>query len=310
MQEENKKTWQIKLSEDNIIEIGATKAKAMLLAAAVLFVGAFGSAGYFYQQLSSYRAQQPEFVEYQEHKAEQDKKLQELLQSNENMLRDMAEINNLEKKLRRAIIRDVDNSKLSANVSTDSATGSSAAYTSGQGGNGAMDANSLMAILTAQNQNIKAMITTTKSSVSELLGEVEGKSGTMAAFPDKWPVDNGVISSNYGGRIDPVSGGYEYHDGLDIAADMGAPIYAAAAGTVEVAGSNGGYGIYAKINHGNGYQTAYGHMSSLAVNAGQQVAKGEIIGFVGSTGYSTGPHVHFEVMSDGQTIDPYYVVKQ
>ncbi len=310
MQEEHTNNWQLKLSEDKIIEVSATKAKAVLALTAVLFIGAFAGAGYFYSQLANYRAQQPEFVEYQANKAEQEQKLQDLLHSNEKMLRDMAEINNLEKKLRRAIIRDVDSSKLLTNTQTETATGSAAGYTAGQGGNGPMDAKSTMAILAAQNQNINAMITTTKASVSQLLGEVEGKSGTLATFPDKWPVDSGVVSSNYGGRVDPVSGGYEYHAGVDIAADMGAPIYAAAAGTVETAGQNGGYGIYAKINHGNGYETAYGHMSGLAVSAGQQVAKGDIIGFVGSTGYSTGPHVHFEVLSDGQTIDPYYVTKQ
>ena len=88
-----------------------------------------------------------------------------------------------------------------------------------------------------------------------------------------------------------------------------APVYATAAGTIEQAGWNGGYGRYVRINHGNGYETAYGHMSGIAVAAGQKVIKGEIIGFVGSTGYSTGPHIHYEVLADGQNIDPFYVLK-
>ena len=127
-------------------------------------------------------------------------------------------------------------------------------------------------------------------------------SGTLASFPDRWPTEGGVISSEYGGRTDPVSGGYEYHCGLDIAIDFGAPIYATVAGTIEQAGWNGGYGRFVRINHSNGYETAYGHMSGLAVSAGQHVAKGDIIGFAGSSGYSTGPHVHYEVMADGQYV--------
>lgn len=110
-------------------------------------------------------------------------------------------------------------------------------------------------------------------------------------------------------RTGPIEGGYDWHPGLDIAVDFGAPVYATAAGTIEQAGWNGGYGRYVRINHGNGYETAYGHMSGIAVAAGQKVIKGEIIGFVGSTGYSTGPHIHYEVLADGQNIDPFYVLK-
>ena len=75
-------------------------------------------------------------------------------------------------------------------------------------------------------------------------------------------------------------------------------------------GWNGGYGQFVKIRHGNGYESAYGHMSGIAVTTGQQVRKGEIIGFVGSTGYSTGPHLHFEVFVDGENIDPLYMLKK
>ena len=94
------------------------------------------------------------------------------------------------------------------------------------------------------------------------------------------------------------------------AVESGTPVYAAAMGTVEIAGWNGGYGQFVKIRHGNGYESAYGHMSGIAVTTGQQVRKGEIIGFVGSTGYSTGPHLHFEVFVDGENIDPLYMLKR
>ena len=236
------------------------------------------------------------------------------MNDNERMLRDMAEISNLEKKLRRAIIRDVDSSKLGEGTSmvdstTAKETSANTSYT-GKGGQGKLDVKGTMAVLRAQNVNIKQMLDATKKSVSELLGEVEGKSGAAATFPDKWPTDGGVISSSYGVRTGPIEGGYDWHPGIDIAVDFGTPVYATAAGTVEQAGPNGGYGRYVRIAHGNGYETAYGHMSGIAVAAGQSVIKGEIIGFVGSTGYSTGPHLHYEVVADGQTIDPFYVLKK
>ena len=119
-----------------------------------------------------------------------------------------------------------------------------------------------------------------------------------------WPLDGGEISSFYGLRADPFGGGSEYHSGLDIAADFGAPVKAAAAGTVTAAGLNGGYGRFISIDHGSGMSTAYGHMSALAVTVGQQVSRGQVIGYVGSSGYSTGPHLHFEVRENGQTENP------
>lgn len=283
---------------------------AILLGIALLF--SLGTTFYFYQQLQVYKIEQEEFQEYQKNKTEQKEKLQKLLEDNEKMLRDINEITNLEKKLRRAIIRDTDANQLGTSLSSVNPQSSSevkSGYT-GQGGKGNMTGINAINALTAQNKNISSMIFATKKSVGELLGTMEGKSGGLASFPDKWPTDGGVISSSYGSRIDPIASGSEWHDGIDIANEFGAPVYASGAGVVEQADWNGGYGRYVRINHGNGYKTAYGHMSGIATTTGKKVAKGEIIGFVGSTGYSTGPHVHFEVMSEGQAIDPYYVLKK
>lgn len=309
------KNCELHLPSGKVVKFSYGRLKAGICVCALLFAGVACGAGYFYHQLSDYRSEAADFAAYKQHKEEQQTKLQQLVNDNEKMLRDMAEISNLEKKLRRAIIRDVDSSKLGENQSNmvDQTTAKDAAATTsytGKGGPGKLDVNSTMAVLRAQNVNINQMLATTKKSVSELLGEVEGKSGAAASFPDKWPTDGGVISSNYGSRSNPVEGGYDWHPGIDIAVEFGTPIYATAAGTVEMAQWNAGYGRYVRINHGNGYETAYGHMSGIAVAAGQKVIKGEIIGFVGSTGYSTGPHLHYEVIADGQTIDPFFVVKQ
>lgn len=271
---------------------------------------AVGYCGYLHSQLEAFKAQEADFKEYQANKKEQTIKLQQLLNDNEKMLRDMSEISNLEKKLRRAIIRDMDNSKLGSSTSTLDLQTPAANYTGGQGGSKDLDTKTTMVVIEAQNKNISSMITDTKKSVSELLGQVEGRSGVAAKFPDKWPTEGGVISSTYGARTGPIEGGYDWHSGIDIAVEMGTPVFASGAGVVEQAEYNGGYGRYVRIDHENGYETAYGHMSSLAVKPGQQVAKGEIIGFAGSTGYSTGPHVHFEVFAEGKNIDPYFMLRR
>lgn len=112
------------------------------------------------------------------------------------------------------------------------------------------------------------------------------------------PVSGGTITSKYGAR----SSGF--HTGLDIAIPTGTPVYASAAGTVVKAGWYGGYGYLVVIDHGNGYQTYYAHNSSLCVSAGQSVSKGQNISYSGSTGNSTGPHLHFEVRINGATQNP------
>ena len=117
--------------------------------------------------------------------------------------------------------------------------------------------------------------------------------------PSIWP-SAGYVSSPYGLRFD----GTEFHQGIDIAADMGAPIVATADGVVTAAGWNGGYGNMVDVDHGGGIVTRYGHASALAVTVGQQVRRGEVIAYVGSTGRSTGPHVHYEVRVDGQPVNP------
>lgn len=122
--------------------------------------------------------------------------------------------------------------------------------------------------------------------------------------PSIWPVD-GVITSPFGGRIDPVYGGGGNHEGIDIGADYGAQVVATAAGTVTIAAAtDGGYGNLVEIDHGNGFVTRYGHNSVLLVSVGMHVAQGQAISLVGSTGKSTGPHLHYEVRVNGSPVDP------
>ena len=120
-----------------------------------------------------------------------------------------------------------------------------------------------------------------------------------------WPLPSSTyITSRFGLRIHPITGEQKSHNGIDISANSGSTIVAADGGTVTMAAWNGGYGNCVMIDHGNGYITLYGHMSSLAVSQGQSVSQGECIAYVGSTGLSTGPHLHFEVYQGGGRIDP------
>jgi len=123
-------------------------------------------------------------------------------------------------------------------------------------------------------------------------------------FPAGRPVENGWISSKYGWRTNPFSGRRAFHAGVDIAAKWGAETIAVASGVVVHAGLMGGYGYLVEINHGDGYVTRYAHNEEILVKQGDTVSQGQVIARVGSTGYSTGPHVHFEVLRKGKTINP------
>jgi murein DD-endopeptidase MepM/ murein hydrolase activator NlpD len=142
---------------------------------------------------------------------------------------------------------------------------------------------------------------------SERIAELAQSAGGGPSLGDGtfiWPV-SGPISSGFGYRTDPITGATAYHSGLDIAVPCGTPIKAAGTGGILSAGFNsGGYGNMTLINHGNGLSTLYGHQSSIIVSAGQSVTQGQVIGYVGSTGKSTGCHLHFEVRVNGNPVDP------
>ncbi|WP_341921324.1 M23 family metallopeptidase, partial [Hydrocarboniphaga effusa] len=122
--------------------------------------------------------------------------------------------------------------------------------------------------------------------------------------PSGWPIENGYISSVFGVRTDPFTGRMSRHDGIDFAGPSGSSVVAVATGIVTVAGPKIGYGNLVEINHGNGYVTRYGHNDRITVKVGDRVMKGQQIAAVGSTGRSTGPHVHFEVSLNGRPVNP------
>jgi murein DD-endopeptidase MepM/ murein hydrolase activator NlpD len=137
-----------------------------------------------------------------------------------------------------------------------------------------------------------------------LVAEQAGQPDPTVVGGIELPIPGAAVSSPFGLRNDPLSGGAGFHPGMDLAASSGTPIHAAADGVVVTAGDCGGYGYCVVIDHGNSIATLYGHQSGLAVGVGQHVGAGEVIGYVGSTGLSTGPHLHFEVRLHGLPIDP------
>ncbi|VAW84252.1 Peptidase, M23/M37 family [hydrothermal vent metagenome] len=126
----------------------------------------------------------------------------------------------------------------------------------------------------------------------------------QAVSPQGRPITKGWLSSHFGERTDPFTGKLAQHQGVDFAGKEGSSVISVAAGVVTVAEKRYGYGNLVEVNHGNGYVTRYGHNKTVQVSAGQIVEKGEVLALMGSTGRSTGPHVHFEVLQNGKPVDP------
>lgn len=168
----------------------------------------------------------------------------------------------------------------------------------------------LVASIVTTLNNLSSRLSAQKKSYDEVEELVKNKEQLLSHTPAIQPVSNkdlNRIASGFGYRIDPVYKTTKFHAGLDFSAPQGTPIYATADGTVSTAGNSGnGYGNHVIINHGYGYETLYGHMVRVKTRNGQTVKRGEVIGWVGSTGKSTGPHCHYEVHKNGEKINPIY----
>lgn len=150
---------------------------------------------------------------------------------------------------------------------------------------------------------LKDLLGVLEDRLASVKTKVDSQQALARATPSGWPLA-GWLTSSFGNRRDPLNGGDDFHAGLDIAADKGTPVRATADGTVEMANYNGNYGNCVVISHGFGIGTRFGHLSGYAVAAGQKVKRGDVIGYVGSTGRTTGPHLHYEILINGQPINP------
>ncbi len=166
-----------------------------------------------------------------------------------------------------------------------------------RGGNPVVDRNS------SNISHLQGFLPALNEDLSQLKEDVQDYKLEQAATPSIWPA-RGRVTSGFGPRASPFSGRREFHYGIDIAAPRGTPLYAAADGRIAVATYRRGMGNTITIEHGYGYRTLYAHLSGFAVREGQAVVKGELIGYMGSTGFSTGPHLHYEVHVNGVAVDP------
>jgi len=150
---------------------------------------------------------------------------------------------------------------------------------------------------------LRDLLGSLESRLETVRSRIENEQALARATPATWPII-GWLTSGYGSRKDPFTGRPDFHSGLDISANRGTPIKATADGTVEAAAYQGNYGNAVLIDHGFGLSTRYGHMSGFRVRAGQKVKRGEVIGYVGATGRATSSHLHYEILLNGQAINP------
>jgi murein DD-endopeptidase MepM/ murein hydrolase activator NlpD len=150
---------------------------------------------------------------------------------------------------------------------------------------------------------LKGAASRQEASLQLLIEYFEDKRSLYASTPSVWPV-RGWVTSPFGNRTSPFSGILTFHEGVDIAAQTGTPVMAPADGVVIKAGFTTGYGNMVEISHGYGIKTVFGHNSRINVKAGQRVKRGEVISYIGDSGSSTGPHLHYEVLVNGLAVNP------
>ncbi|MEN2984895.1 MAG: peptidoglycan DD-metalloendopeptidase family protein [Dictyoglomaceae bacterium] len=150
---------------------------------------------------------------------------------------------------------------------------------------------------------MKAILEEKEEALAYIEKEINRRKSILAVTPSRWPTF-GLITSGFGWRIHPIFRRSDFHEGIDIVSFWGAPVYATADGFVTFAGWKSGYGKTIEISHGRGISTLYAHLSVIRVNSGRYVKKGQIIGLVGSTGTSKGPHLHYEVRRNGIVVNP------
>ncbi|MEZ5475714.1 MAG: M23 family metallopeptidase [Steroidobacteraceae bacterium] len=158
--------------------------------------------------------------------------------------------------------------------------------------------------LTAMIDRLEERVRSRDAQMTALENVILSRELDQQIVPDGRPVRQGFISSYFGERQDPFSGHQAFHRGVDFAGEAGSEVVAVAAGVVTFAGDRSGYGNLVEVNHGNGLVTRYGHNARIIATVGQTVTRGQAIALMGSTGRSTGPHVHFEVLRDGKSINP------
>lgn len=266
--------------------------KCTFMGTTAVVLALVGCFGYMAHQTFLSLEQQREIAEYKQTRRAQEETIQHLQKMAENNQKELAQLHELEQQVRQQLAK----SGVQLPPKTDSSI-------TAQGG--PVEGTTKLSAIYAQEHNIHLDAKAKTADLQNLLTTIKNENYRKEVTPTIWPTNGGEITSYFGYRSNPFGGwGSDYHPGIDIANYYGAPVYATASGYVQEAGWNGGYGRYVRISHDSGYDTAYAHMSSIATHTGAYVKKGNIIGYVGSSGYSTGPHLHYEVLSGGRQIQP------
>ena len=239
------------------------------------------------------RAEHAELSYLRDNKDVQEEKIKNLAQVTESIQEEMQKVNQLESEVRRSLgTEDFAVSRSGVDRRLPGQTRQMAQ----------LDSLNIDEII-QRTASLKDVAIDKQSALAGLNERLVERNAIRAATPSLWPA-SGEVTSRFGARNSPGGVGSSFHKGIDIAGAYGSPIYATATGTVEIASWYYGYGLYVQINHGYGLQTAYGHCSSLVVNPGQHVKKGEVIAYMGNSGVSTGTHLHYEVIKNGVQVNP------
>lgn len=277
------------------IRIPMNAVKYSVIALCVLMVVAIGSFINYRYTINTASAEKAELEKFRQTNGSQVQELAELAKKTTALQADMERLNSLDAELRRIV-----NNEDPTNTSRAGLIRPSTTY-SGQGGPKIQpDINDIKNVVS----NLQTAISMREESLAALKQDLLAKHAKLAATPSIIPV-SGDVTSRFGWRSSPFGRGSDYHPGIDIANSIGTPIVATADGEVIKSSDSGdGYGKMVQIDHGNGIVTIYGHNAELLVQVGQFVRKGQTIASLGNTGYSTGPHCHYEIRVNGTAVNP------
>ncbi|MBC8016194.1 MAG: M23 family metallopeptidase [Sporomusaceae bacterium] len=269
----------------------AKYAAGVLCLLIVLTIGAFAD---YRQTLKTASADKAELASLRQTNDDQVKQIEQLGKATAILQADMDRLNALDAELRRIVNNEDGTTTSRAGLIRPSAP------FNGQGGPGAqLDRKKIDQMVS----HLQEAVTVREESLTELKDELLAKRARYAARPSIWPT-SGDVTSRFGWRNSPMGRGSDYHPGIDIANSTGTPIVATADGVVVQSEWYSGYGETVQVDHGNGIVTLYAHNSQRAVHDGQFVKKGQLIAYLGNTGYSTGPHLHYEVRVNGTAVNP------
>ncbi len=268
-----------------------------------VLVGVAGMAVYWFQQYHSLRADLPDLRTLQEQTRRQEAQINAFASRLADFKQQMAKLQSFNRRL-----RVMANLEKPGNPDSVFGMGGPEVHAGGAGIKltNTLGERRVMAMQRDLDQ-LAGQAETERSIQRELAKFLQERRSVLASTPSIWPV-HGWVTSGFGYRISPFTGKRQFHAGLDISTRPGTPIVAPADGVVTFAGREGGYGKMVVINHGHGLVTRYGHLKSFKVKQGQKVKRGQVIGAVGNTGRSSGPHLHYEVLMSGVPTNPRYYI--